>query len=80
MNRPSLPVPQRLECTQRLPAHPRHHPRGAGARHAGSEHTIDDKQMDLEMQTVHNPKTKTGGIVAAAMGIMFSVNDYNVKS
>lgn len=47
--------------------------------HAGSEHTIDNKRMDLEMHTVHNPKTKTGGIIAAAMGIMFSVNDFNVK-
>lgn len=44
--------------------------------HAGSEHTIDGKRFDLEMHTVHYPKDKENGFIAAAMGIIFSVEEY----
>ena len=54
--------------------------------HAGSEHTVNGARQDLEMHTVFHevlpgqasdkPDAK---FVAAAVGIMFSVNDYNVK-
>ena len=47
--------------------------------HAGSEHTIDGKRQDLEMHTVHYPKSPEGGFIAAAVGIMFSVNDHNAQ-
>jgi carbonic anhydrase len=47
--------------------------------HTGSEHTIDGKRHDLEMHTVHFPKAPKGGIIAAAMGIFFSVEDYDPK-
>lgn len=47
--------------------------------HAGSEHTIDGKRQDLEMHTVHFPKAPEGGFIAAAVGIMFSVNDYTAQ-
>jgi len=43
--------------------------------HAGSEHTVDGVRQDLEMHTVHYPK-KSNEFIAAAMGIMFSVEDY----
>ena len=43
--------------------------------HAGSEHTVDGKRQDLEMHTVHLPVATTSGFEAAAMGIMFSVNN-----
>lgn len=46
--------------------------------HHGSEHTIDGKRHDLEMHTVHTPNEERGQIKYAAVGIMFSVNDYNV--
>jgi carbonic anhydrase len=46
--------------------------------HHGSEHTIDGKRHDLEMHTVHLPEDPRGDIKYAAMGIMFSVNDYNI--
>lgn len=45
--------------------------------HAGSEHTIDNKRYDLEMHTVHTADTVVNGIGFAAMGLMFSVEDYN---
>jgi carbonic anhydrase len=44
--------------------------------HAGSEHTIDGKRYDLEMHTVHYPRETKNDFIAAAMGLMFSVNDY----
>ena len=52
--------------------------------HAGSEHTVDGKRHDLEMHTVHFPGETTQRLeedpfIAAAMGVMFSVNDANVQ-
>lgn len=47
--------------------------------HAGSEHTIDGKRHDLEMHTVHYPKKTENGYIAAAMGIVFSVEDYTAE-
>jgi carbonic anhydrase len=47
--------------------------------HAGSEHTIDGVRHDLEMHTVHFPKSPKGGIIAAAMGIMFSTDSYTAE-
>jgi hypothetical protein len=44
--------------------------------HAGSEHTVDGVRHDLEMHTVHFPKAAKGGVIAAAMGIIFSTNKY----
>ena len=47
--------------------------------HAGSEHTIDDVRHDFEMHTVHYPKETEGEFIAAAMGIMFSVENYTAE-
>lgn len=58
--------------------------------HAGSEHTIDGKRHDFEMHTVHLTQEsaattpvafadQAGGVGAAAVGIMFSVNDYTAN-
>jgi carbonic anhydrase len=47
--------------------------------HSGSEHTIDDKRFDLEMHTVHYPKDVESGFIAAAVGIIFSVEDYTAN-
>jgi carbonic anhydrase len=47
--------------------------------HAGSEHTVDGKRHDLEMHTVHLPVEARGDFKYAAMGIIFSVNDYNAR-
>jgi carbonic anhydrase len=47
--------------------------------HSGSEHTVDGKRYDLEMHTVHYPKKAENGYIAAAMGIIFSVEDYTAK-
>jgi len=51
--------------------------------HAGSEHTVDGKRHDLEMHTVHvaddAKKAESSGHGYAAMGIMFSVNDYTAE-
>jgi carbonic anhydrase len=49
--------------------------------HAGSEHTVDGKRFDLEMHTVHYPKAgnKANGFIAAAMGIIFSVEEYTAN-
>ena len=46
--------------------------------HAGSEHTIDGVRHDLEMHTVHYSKdtSNPGDVIAAAVGIMFSVDKY----
>jgi carbonic anhydrase len=44
--------------------------------HAGSEHTVDGVRQDIEMHTVHLATATKSGFIAAAMGIMFSVNDY----
>ena len=45
--------------------------------HSGSEHTIEGKRFDLEMHTVHYPKRAgVNGFIAAAVGIIFDVNDY----
>jgi carbonic anhydrase len=45
--------------------------------HHKSEHTVDGKYRDLEMHTVHlaDDADNEGNMFAAAMGIMFSVND-----
>jgi len=45
--------------------------------HHGSEHTIEGKRHDLEMHTVHlaDDTKNEGKMFAAAMGLMFSVND-----
>lgn len=47
--------------------------------HAGSEHTIDGKRHDLEMHTVHYPKEPENDFIAAAVGIMFSLSDYDAE-
>ena len=47
--------------------------------HSGSEHTVDGKRFDLEMHTVHYPKQVENGFIAAAMGIIFSVDDYTAN-
>lgn len=47
--------------------------------HAGSEHTVDGKRHDFEMHTVHLAQTVENDFKYAAMGLMFSVNDYNAK-
>jgi carbonic anhydrase len=47
--------------------------------HAGSEHTIDGVRHDLEMHTVHLAKETENDIGYAAVGIMFSVNDYTAN-
>ena len=49
--------------------------------HAQSEHTVDGELTDFEMHTVHLPTqpNPTNGYMAAAVGIMFSVNKYNAK-
>ena len=48
--------------------------------HAGSEHTVDGVRMDLEMHTVHQAPVAKNEIEFAAMGIMFSVNNYTAKN
>jgi len=45
--------------------------------HAGSEHTIDGKRHDLEMHTVHLASEEKNGFKYAAMGLMFSVQDFD---
>jgi len=50
--------------------------------HAGSEHTIDGERFDLEMHTVHfpadvEPGTLVDGYIASAMGLIFSVDNYD---
>ena len=47
--------------------------------HAGSEHTIDDERYDLEMHTVHYPEETKEGFIAAALGIVFSIENYTAK-
>ena len=47
--------------------------------HAQSEHTIDGKNTDFEMHTVHVAKENRNGFGYAAVGIMFSINEYNAK-
>ena len=47
--------------------------------HSGSEHTIDGKRFDLEMHTVHYPKDVENEFIAAAMGIIFSVEEYTAN-
>ena len=47
--------------------------------HSGSEHTIDGVRHDLEMHTVHHPKSTENGFIAAAMGIVFSVEDFTAE-
>jgi len=50
--------------------------------HNGAEHTIDGKRHDLEMHTVHLIDPKLAGqseFTYAAVGIMFSVDDYTAK-
>ena len=45
--------------------------------HAGSEHTVDGVRHDLEMHTVHLAEETKGGFGYAAMGLIFSVQDYD---
>lgn len=47
--------------------------------HSGSEHTVNGKRHDLEMHTVHYPTETKSGFIAAAMGIIFSVEDYTAN-
>ena len=49
--------------------------------HAGSEHTINGKRFDLEMNTIFKADPFDQGelINAASVGILFSVNDFNIK-
>lgn len=49
--------------------------------HSPSEHTFDGKYHDLEMHTVHLDKVEGAdhGFMAAALGIMFSVDDYTAQ-
>tara|TARA_B110001450_G_C17619921_1_gene480789 strand:- start:777 stop:1019 length:243 start_codon:yes stop_codon:yes gene_type:complete len=56
--------------------------------HAGSEHTVDGVRHDFEMHTVHYTAataagstfaSQEGGIGAAAVGIIFSVDKYTAK-
>lgn len=47
--------------------------------HSGSEHTINGKRYDLEMHTVHVAKEKKNNFGYAAVGIIFSVEDYTAK-
>lgn len=47
--------------------------------HSGSEHTVNGERMDLEMHTVHTAKETKGGIGLAAVGIMFSVEQYTAE-
>jgi hypothetical protein len=42
----------------------------------GSEHTINGKRLDLEMQTFHVPQKISGGIKYAAVSLLFSVNEF----
>lgn len=45
--------------------------------HTPSEHSYDGRLFDLEMHTVHlEEQDKPNGFMAAALGIMFDVNDY----
>lgn len=44
--------------------------------HSGSEHTIDGERFDFEMHTVHFPPETENGFIAAAFGIIFSVDNY----
>ena len=51
--------------------------------HSGSEHTVNGKRFDLEMHTVHVPDGMSApgdggaGFIAAAMGLIFDVDDYD---
>jgi carbonic anhydrase len=48
--------------------------------HSPSEHTYDGNYFDLEMHTVHlEDQNSPGGFMAAALGIMFDVRDYNAE-
>ena len=47
--------------------------------HAGSEHTVDGKRMDLEMHTVHEAVNARNEFSFAAMGVMFSMNHHTAN-
>mmetsp|Transcript_26266 Transcript_26266/g.40101 ORF Transcript_26266/g.40101 Transcript_26266/m.40101 type:complete len:131 (-) Transcript_26266:603-995(-) len=50
--------------------------------HAGSEHTVNGKRYDFEMHTVHlidEAQADMSEFGFAAMGILFSVDDYTAK-
>jgi carbonic anhydrase len=47
--------------------------------HSGSEHTINGQRLDLEMHTVHNPQESANSFIAAAVGILFSVEEYTAN-
>lgn len=49
--------------------------------HSPSEHAVDGKLFDLELHTVHLTEFRTPGnsFLAAAVGLLFSVNDYTAE-
>lgn len=47
--------------------------------HSGSEHTVDGVRHDLEMHTVHLASESLNDINYAAMGIIFSVNEFTAN-
>lgn len=47
--------------------------------HAGSEHTIDNRRHDFEMHTFHEAESTENDIGLAAVGIIFSVDEYTAN-
>lgn len=47
--------------------------------HAGSQHTIDGKRLDLEMTSMYEPNEVIHGFKYGALSVMFSVNDYTAR-
>lgn len=48
--------------------------------HAGSEHTVDNRRYDMEMHTVHTPSKLRRGIKYAAVGMLFSLDNYSIEN